>query len=556
MGKINCLVVVACLCLADLSENLVIRHRSNTASLKQAARALDRQKRHIARNYEDEFGEYYSPYELYNARYGPDLELSSPEVDYYPLLENEPYNDFEEAPYSSKNHKRSKSVPSREELEAIFGSLNRASERTKKRQISESEHQEDSRPKKKDQLDQDQSSAVGKITNSQLKEMLAQAEKTSPGHSSKVPAPKKKTSKTEVSSDDLNSIFEESDKMDKREAESPKLESKNLDKQKESNAESKSNTETPQKDQMSNKDRIWSLYGNMNQVTGVKKKRSGDPEIESQKVMSQALLDLTRRVANLEDDNARLRLIQALEDKENDLLASALKEATLAQLQGTDQYLKGEYGDIEDAIRVEEVLQDLKSNKEEQNSPNVEDANIDMDQAGELSPSGVSENKRDSTIQEDSQPYDDTMGRWYDVPVNVRGTDDIDADEKVLEDYVENYMKDTKAADDDIGQCPEITQIVSNCALAVEAGLDIDEEARDLCIRHELCYSCGGTLAMPQGRCDGGYRGEVVGMCDGSKTCIRSGANFLLLMKQSHVYNSRYNNICDSQCIKDFIVGV
>lgn len=61
---------------------------------------------------------------------------------------------------------------------------------------------------------------------------------------------------------------------------------------------------------------------------------------------------------------------------------------------------------------------------------------------------------------------------------------------------------------------------------------------------------------MTQGRCDNGYRGEVVGMCDVSTSCIRSGANFLLLMRQAHVYDSTYNTICDSQCIKDFIVGV
>lgn len=66
--------------------------------------------------------------------------------------------------------------------------------------------------------------------------------------------------------------------------------------------------------------------------------------------------DRDEEIADLHNEIARLRLIESLEDSENDFLASALKEATLSQMDaGQDTYLKPEYRDIENAIRYVRV---------------------------------------------------------------------------------------------------------------------------------------------------------------------------------------------------------
>ena len=55
----------------------------------------------------------------------------------------------------------------------------------------------------------------------------------------------------------------------------------------------------------------------------------------------------------------------------------------------------------------------------------------------------------------------------------------------------------------DVDMCPELLDISSNCALAKEKGLALDDEARSLCIRHEVCYTCVSTdsFNIPDFRC-------------------------------------------------------
>ena len=38
--------------------------------------------------------------------------------------------------------------------------------------------------------------------------------------------------------------------------------------------------------------------------------------------------------------------------------------------------------------------------------------------------------------------------------------------------------------------CPAVRELSDNCALMDEFKLTVDDEARNLCNRHQLCYSC------------------------------------------------------------------
>lgn len=88
------------------------------------------------------------------------------------------------------------------------------------------------------------------------------------------------------------------------------------------------------------------------------------------------------------------------------------------------------------------------------------------------------------------------------------------------------------------------------------AGLRIDDEAKSLCNRHEICYTCGGSLSFSQSTCDAGFRGDVIEMCGKDTECIENGAKFLWFLKSEHTYNYVYLDKCDSGCVSDFIKGL
>jgi predicted nucleic acid-binding Zn-ribbon protein len=93
-------------------------------------------------------------------------------------------------------------------------------------------------------------------------------------------------------------------------------------------------------------------------------------------------------------------LIEYLEDKENDNLASALKDATLAQLGNAESYLQDEYDEIQKALEIEEALQEIK------------DSDTDEKLDDETEPVDV---KR-------SEPtYEDNLGVWYEQPIVDQG---------------------------------------------------------------------------------------------------------------------------------------
>lgn len=41
-----------------------------------------------------------------------------------------------------------------------------------------------------------------------------------------------------------------------------------------------------------------------------------------------------------------------------------------------------------------------------------------------------------------------------------------------------------------IDNCPGVNYLTSQCSVAKMAGLRIDDEAKSLCNRHEICYTC------------------------------------------------------------------
>lgn len=124
---------------------------------------------------------------------------------------------------------------------------------------------------------------------------------------------------------------------------------------------------------------------------------------------SQSEKDLRAKIKKLKGQLEKLKLMQMMEDKENDYLASALKGATLSQLQGSGSFLKGEFDDIQNAIKLEEMLQQVKFNDDEEE----EDSSYSKRTDNQLEDSEQSPTDKGGIFES----LDDSLGRWYDEPV-------------------------------------------------------------------------------------------------------------------------------------------
>lgn len=451
-----------------------------------------------------------------------------------------------------RNVKRSRTAPTKAELAEIFGDINKASERTHKRQIS-------TQLSGSDFSSQDDSLKMEKqkVAKSAMKKMF---EENNNKDNSKDNNQREEDDKkhTPVSNSELKNVFgdEEGNKE-----EHAKPTSTQEQPSKPSGKESKEERSTPTEGE---RFEALTRYENLANIKSEKKKRVEKRDYDSEIELSQSVLDLTKTVAALRDEVARLKIAEALEDKENDLLASALKQATLGQLQGTEGNLKKEFLDIQNAIRVEEQLQTIKTPEEEES-----EESSDEDSVEEEVPVA---NKRQTISEDLTQNGNANIGQWYENPV-----DDEESNEQQTEEDNKNAMEELvsslgpserqQLAEGFLGNgaydepsnennCPGVNYLTSQCSVAKMAGLRIDDEAKSLCNRHEICYTCGGSLSFSQSTCDDGFRGDVIEMCGKDTECIENGAKFLWFLKSEHTYNYGYLDKCDSGCVSDFIKGL
>lgn len=451
-----------------------------------------------------------------------------------------------------RNVKRSRTAPTKAELAEIFGDINKASERTHKRQIS-------TQLSGSDFSSQDDSLKMEKqkVAKSAMKKMF---EENNNKDNSKDNNQREEDDKkhTPVSNSELKNVFgdEEGNKE-----EHAKPTSTQEQPSKPSGKESKEERSTPTEGE---RFEALTRYENLANIKSEKKKRVEKRDYDSEIELSQSVLDLTKTVAALRDEVARLKIAEALEDKENDLLASALKQATLGQLQGTEGNLKKEFLDIQNAIRVEEQLQTIKTPEEEESEESSNEDSVEEE---------VPVANKRQTISEDlTQNGNANIGQWYENPV-----DDEESNEQQTEEDNENAMEELvsslgpserqQLAEGFLGNgaydepsnennCPGVNYLTSQCSVAKMAGLRIDDEAKSLCNRHEICYTCGGSLSFSQSTCDDGFRGDVIEMCGKDTECIENGAKFLWFLKSEHTYNYGYLDKCDSGCVSDFIKGL
>lgn len=411
-----CFAAILLLLATPHTESLSIKRRSPRSSndLTAALNVLRRHKRQTSdveylRDYllenQDRIPEPYlnvlnDNYDLNLGKFYPHQALPENLVDEQMLIDA--YKNYKEStvPYKldNRNVKRSRTVPTKAELAEIFGDFNRAPERTHKRQISM--HHTDS-----------EFASYGNGLEQKLKsnkDLPSTARENSRNDMAKDDNDIKTTGKqrTPVSTDELKDVF-----GDDTETKDSPSDSAAPTEQPLSGATQDKKTERSAPTEGERFQELTS-YENLANIKE-KRKRVEKRDYDSEMELSQSVLDLTRTVAALRDEVSRLKIAEALEDKENDLLASALKQATLGQLQGTEGNLEKEYLDIQNAIRVEEQLQAIRSpeNVQDDESSQEEDEEIGE---GDLPVADKRENiPLGLTTSEDAN-----IGQWYRNPMN------------------------------------------------------------------------------------------------------------------------------------------
>ncbi|KAK3602234.1 hypothetical protein CHS0354_032874 [Potamilus streckersoni] len=304
--------------------------------------------------------------------------------------------------------------------------------------------------------------------------------------------------------------------------------------------------------------------------------------------------ELLTTILALNNEVSRLRLLQVLEDKENDYLASALQQATLEQLENNENYLKDEYDDINRATETEELIQILlqKDEPDETTLSGPDDYDNVSDLVEEyLEPStaDVEEKRSERPSLVDIADDREKIQKWYEEPVKeeVQGAElERSPGNEQLEDIPDQGLPEVDTGGNDFAQennspslinrvlaglrpeeiaklaavyqrrdtCP-VEKLSTNCAFADKLHLPIDADARILCNRHEVCYTCGQTIGLTESGCDKGYEGEIIQACGNDVNCLKDALLFLSLMKENHVYETYDHGICNAPCIQDYIYG-
>lgn len=495
------------------------------SDLQNALKVLQRKRRRVENsdliNRYGEVSDSYLPYDQL-VPYGDAYNEENPDglTDQYVLANmlNTYPDQYQDVSDNSKEQTDEPETPTLEELKQVFNEVDAKDVKQSESKTSNS----DSKPAK---------GKNEKISQKQLDQLLSEAVKVPSTNSKSENEPGKVDKPEPVSADELKDVFKEIKITEK-------LEDGN-----------KSKIETISSGEILNSDQENSLSTKNKRMA--KRDNSLDTKTDTKidTNTDETLLNLVQENQELRGTVYRLKLIEYLEDKENDYLASALKDATLAQLRNTEEYLEDEYKEIQKALEIEQALQEIK-----ESDPDGEvEANLEPESDIEQT-----EDKRSES------PYEDNLGVWYEQPVSDQG----DAQQR-LEDFVKQYRQTYDLDNNDEPDegslplelpvlpteedaCPQLELLGSNCAVA--SLLEIDDEARDLCNRHEVCYVCGPTVGLSQHDCDGGFRSETVDRC-GTSHCIQSGAEFLWFIKQDHKYTNSYLAQCDAPCVKKYIVG-
>jgi len=340
--------------------------------------------------------------------------------------------------------------------------------------------------------------------------------------------------------------------------------------------------------------------------TTTKRKRSGNFVVNAEE--NEALIDTKEEC---------LRQFIELEDNENTKLAQALSLATLGQVEHTDRYLGEEIEFLRAAVDNEEKINELreclrlaslsapvKRQNMLEDIPEENDAIDDMLQEKfklYMKQNDQAQNEVEDQTEESEEPsinpfYRELYEKYasQQIPVDEGTFKDFDDENGIVDeeeeeeeeekeeemsahlgDYIAQMSSDEReelkeevaealsaisevVEEEEEEACPGVTSLTDKCAAARQMGLALDDEALNLCDRHQLCYSCGGYFGIDSKDCDEGYLREALGECNGDADCNDEAAALFVVMARAHdteLQTAAQQAQCKAPCVLDFIVG-
>ncbi|ELU11710.1 hypothetical protein CAPTEDRAFT_223090 [Capitella teleta] len=152
--------------------------------------------------------------------------------------------------------------------------------------------------------------------------------------------------------------------------------------------------------------------------------------------------------------------------------------------------------------------------------------------------------------------------------IEEEGEEEADEEEEQDEEEVRNEItsliealeeqseEEELAVEEDT--CPSVAEYTDNCAYVRELGMSLDEEALELCNRHQLCYTCGAYHNMNAVICDRGFLNEADRLCRGDATCKDEAAGLFFFMLRDRVFTDIQSTgfACAAKCTFEFITGI
>ncbi|KAK6196019.1 hypothetical protein SNE40_001324 [Patella caerulea] len=567
---LSAILVAAILCNHGYAKNIPKRRNTRDVDLSRALEILQQQRDRLQ---EEDYRRL--------AENGINLEalgLYDDNLDESPLwlsesLQNEePEESFGEDDGLTSKEKDVEET-STEELDNIFDDT----EPQKEKIIKTEEIIQEKSPE--EVLDDDDSDDE-KLSDDEYQALLRAVEKLQKhngGNINNLEVLKRRTPKdvVKVSKEELNDVFDESSKDD---SDNEGNETNQPDVLKRSPTKPEKIEETLPLDE------YWLLNNYLN-YDDTRKKRFTPQQLEPQQedIMDEEFVDnkVDTEKAQLIAEIRRLQLVAHLEDLENEALTEALNQATQSQIQGTVS--PKEFKSLEKAIKVEEALQALNPTDAQLALIVQEIARASL-KRGEPVFKKASKRMDDGDLEDDypnyrkratkkRAPVRDNQGMWYDFAVKdkrapipprqileyldkqreANSEDDEEEEDnllpQILEDIPDRTALSTDTREDDV--CPEVERYSDGCAFADYYGLPIDNEARELCNRYQICYTCGASFGLTSQWCDNTYRQIYGNLCDQNNECVIEAELFLRTMKLKQRFVNQ--QICLDECTAEYI---
>lgn len=299
-------------------------------------------------------------------------------------------------------------------------------------------------------------------------------------------------------------------------------------------------------------------------------------------------------------------------EKENEYLAGALNAATMGQMDRTTKHMKEQYDYLKKAVAIEEALQSVYGNAdddddtEKRSGYQEDEAEEDEQDKKKKKRIPVKKDEEDDfnginpllrkLVQEYESEQDDMMKRKRqdqdqemdsDEALNVQdigGTseelpeDAAQEEDEDLSDNLQTMVSNLSPRQRHLMQeevntllesglleskCPAVSSVADNCErLMKQFNVDLDAQARDVCNRHKVCYSCGSSIdpqkTLNRKACDRIFMEQSKALCDRDQECQKSAMGLFVLMKKEHMYidwpSPVTAELCSEKCVVDFLL--